>query len=154
MATNANPRAEYKRYMDDELDWTEIQQLHAATLQMSSMCFEYKKLCVTVVTATTTLWISLVHDPIYHSLFFLILLVVIGFWLADSTAYYYQRSVRRRIMEKMESIAVRNNIKSPGTDIEISIRKSLLNESMALYYSLCSMIVMVWLLYIHFNTFV
>ena len=87
-------------------------------------------------------------DPLAHLNFSIAMLVCFGFWLADSTAYYYQRSIRKVMSNKMLAVASRNQI--PDYDykeISLSIFGALFNGSMILYYALLTLIGGGWLVY-------
>ena len=133
----------------DELDKNEIDQLHSAVLQMSKSCFEYKKICVGLLGAAMALIVKLNENPVTDTLFIVALSIVISFWLADSTAYYYQIATRKRMNSIRTEIAERNKIDGYLVkDLELSVTKSLFNGSMKLYYSLATLINVAWLIYI------
>jgi len=137
---------EYKKSCEDELELIEIQQLHEATLQISKSCFEFKKLCVGLIGASVAVLVKLSGNEISHSLFFVPLLICLGFWIADFTAYYYQRSTRAVMNRKLSSIADRNSIVGFQRDqVKISWFKSAFNLSMTLYYVLGLLLIAGWL---------
>lgn len=78
----------------DELDKEQLTQLHNATLKVSDTCFELKKLCATVLVPTATLLALFTDKTLDSSVFIAAILVIVAFWLADSTGYYYQRKLR------------------------------------------------------------
>lgn len=140
---------EYKKTCEDEIDFVEIQQLHEATLQISTSCFEFKKICVGLIGAAFAVLIKLSSNEINHSLFFVPLLLCLGFWIADFTAYYYQRSTRNLMNKKLFSIASRNNIENrQSASITASWLKAAFNLSMSLYYVLGCLITLGWACYI------
>jgi len=139
---------EYKRTCHDELEWAEIEQLHAATLEISKNCFEYKKLCIGLLGVGGALVLKFSDTPLSHTTFLISLLVCIGFWLADATAFYYQRSVRRVMDTKFKEIASRNELPNYDRKItEVSKSMALFNPSMTLYYSLVLVVVGGWVIY-------
>jgi hypothetical protein len=140
---------EYKRCVEDELDWTSVEQLHAATLQISNSCYEYKKVCVSFLTAAVTAFITLNKNGINQNLFILASVVVLGFWLADATAYYYQRKLRLLIEKTKAQIANRNGVenKNLNRNLPKPSLQDLFNLSMTLYYVLLGMSCFGWLLY-------
>lgn len=139
---------EYKRTCHDELEWAEVDQLHAATLEISKSCFEYKKLCVALLGVGAALIIKFSENPVNHLSFVIALVMCAGFWLADATAFYYQRSVRSAMDNKLNSIASRNSVGSyQRVSTETSKWVALFNGSMTLYYSLLVIISCGWLLY-------
>lgn len=128
---------EYKRSCEDELTWSDVEQLHAATLQIGNTCFEYKKLCVVFLAAAITYLAKLEHSSVDGSLFVIASVIIFGFWIADSTAYYYQRVVRRVMDEKKIEIAQRNGISDYLREATtISRLSALFNGSITLYYAL------------------
>lgn len=139
---------EYKRTCHDELEWAEVEQLHAATIEISKNCFEYKKLCVSLLGVGAALLIKFSDNPASHLSFVIALVLCLGFWLADSTAFYYQRSVRNVMSVKFNSIAERNNVGEYKRSLgKPSVRSSLFNGSMTLYYSLVLVILSGWFWY-------
>lgn len=136
---------EYQRSCEDELDWKDVNQLHEAILQISKSCFEYKKLCVGFLGVAMAFMIKLTDTSIDHSLFFVGLVISIGFWIADSTAYYYQRKVRSILDNRMRDIAKRNNyFPYNRTSTEASWWKAFFNTSMSLYYVLIFLALAGW----------
>lgn len=134
---------EYKRTCHDEIEWVEVEQLHTATLEISKNCFEYKKFCVTLLGVGAALLIKFPENSLNHFSFLIALIMCIGFWLADATAYYYQRSVRKAMDSKLNSIALRNNVNNYlRSSTEIPKWKALINESMTLYYVLLLAIIL------------
>jgi len=137
---------EYKKTCHDELNWVEVEQLHAATIEISKNCFEYKKLCISLLGIGAALIIKFATDPFTHTNFGVALLMCIGFWLADSTAFYYQRSIRGVMSKKMTQIATRNKIENyAAKDVTASKVQALFNPSMTLYYALVTVLVICWL---------
>ena len=141
---------EYKKSCEDELELIEIQQLHEATLQISKSCFEFKKLSVGLIGAAIAVLVKLSGNELNHSLFFIPLLICFGFWVADFTAYYYQRSTRSVMNSKLSSIAQRNNIDDfQRGNVTASWFKSAFNLSMSLYYVLGLLLIGGWVSYIY-----
>ncbi len=139
---------EYKRTCEDELDWTDIGQLHDATLQISKSCFEFKKLCVGLIGAALAVLVKLTDSELDYSYFAVPLLICLGFWVADLTAYYYQRSTRKAMDKKLRAIAKRNSLTNYGrNDIEASWFGAAFNLSMSLYYVLACLGAIGWVAY-------
>ncbi len=135
---------EYKRSCEDEIAWANIDQLHAATLQISQSCFEYKKLCVGFLAAAMTVIIKFTENSIDHSLFLIPISIVFGFWLADSTAYFFQRATRKKMETEMSKIESRNQIENENKPYtSVSKFEALFNGSMTLYYVLF-LISLIW----------
>lgn len=137
---------EYKRTCHDELNWVEVEQLHSATIEISKNCFEYKKLCVSLLGVGAALIIKFFTEPFTSVNFGVALLICVGFWLADSTAFYYQRSLRMAMNNRMNQIASRNGVENYATkDITASKLQSLFNSSMTLYYALIAIVILSWI---------
>lgn len=131
----------------DVIDWKIVDQLHDATLKISNDCFEYKKLCVAVVAGVIALMVKFGSEDNLEFVFAVCGLVCLGFWFSDSIAYYYQRSLRRRMTAKLNKIAERNS-----ADVEENIENpkmwsSIFNRSMSLYFVLLAVIFMLWLVF-------
>ena len=135
----------YKKTCHDELDWVEVEQLHTATVEISKNCFEYKKLCITLLGIGAALMIKFAPDPFTSVNFGVALLICLGFWLADSTAFYYQRSIRKVMSSKMSDIAARNKLSAYNREsVENSKVRALFNSSMTLYYTLIALVAISW----------
>ncbi|MFJ3668032.1 hypothetical protein ACIPSE_16430 [Streptomyces sp. NPDC090106] len=78
----------------DELDKDQLDQLHAATVKASEACLELKKLCALIVVPVGAVVASFGDKKPGPSLFVAGLMVILGFWIADSFSYYYQRKLR------------------------------------------------------------
>jgi hypothetical protein len=87
----------------DDLDKEQIEQLHAVTLQVSSNCFELKKLCTTVLIAAGTLIVTLTRRELDDALLVAGLVVVLVFWAADAQSYFIQAKLRSRMKELQET---------------------------------------------------
>lgn len=132
---------------NDVIDWKIVDQLHDATLKISNDCFEYKKLCVAVVAGVIALMVKFGSEDNLEFVFAVCGLVCLGFWFSDSTAYFYQRSLRRRMTEKINKIAERN-----GAALEENIEapemwSSMFNRSMSLYFVLLAVILVLWVFF-------
>jgi hypothetical protein len=138
---------EYKRSAHDELDWAEVDQLHAATLEVSKTCFEYKKLCVGLLGVGAAILAKFSDNPLSHISFAIALIICAGFWFADATAYYYQRLLRKRMIRKMEDIAHRNEVEDYEIDqVSASVTEAIFDKSMSLYFALIGFVLLAWLL--------
>jgi hypothetical protein len=87
-----------KRTFEEEFSWKQIDQLGTATLQFSNHCLEYKKLCVGLTTAVPALLIKLTNNHLDTSIFVAALLIALTFWVIDAQAYFYQESLRVRML--------------------------------------------------------
>ncbi len=140
---------EYKRSCEDELDWASVDQLHEATLQISKSCFEFKKICVGLIGAALAVLVKLTDNHIDHSYFVIPLLICFGFWVADFSAYYFQRRTRNAMNQKLHAIALRNSINNyPNVDLEVTWLSAAFNHSMALYFSLAALGIIGWVAYV------
>ncbi|MQM30540.1 MAG: hypothetical protein CRU78_08395 [Candidatus Accumulibacter phosphatis] len=140
---------EYKRTCEDELDWTSVEQLHEATLQISKSCFEFKKICVGLIGAALAILVKLTGNQIDHSYFIIPLLICFGFWVADFSAYYFQRKTRIAMNKKLKAIAQRNSIDNYQPEhLDVSWRDAAFNHSMSLYYALAALGLIGWLAFL------
>lgn len=136
---------EYKRTCEDELDWASVNQLHDATLQISKSCFEFKKICVGLIGAALAVLVKLTDQSIDHSYFVVPLLICFGFWIADFSAYYYQRKTRIAMNSKLNAIARRNSISNyDAGNLSVTWVSAAFNCSMSLYYSLAALGAIGW----------
>ncbi len=139
---------EYKRNAADEMDWAEVDQLHEATLKISQNCFEFKKLCVAVIGIAAVALGKLTSDTLDPSYFVVPFLVAFGFWIADFTAYYYQRVTRKRMNIRLQAIASRNQLSTDNISIvNVSWSNAMFNLSMSLYFVLMSLSVVGFFLF-------
>jgi len=150
---NKNMENEYKRSCLDEIDWTEIDQLHAAILQLSNSCYEYKKICVTFLGVTITALTAITKGIINDYYFLISIIIIVGFWISDALSYYYQRKLRNIMDKKVGKIAIRNDIQGYeiGT-LKMSRMGALFNHSMILYYMLLGLCIVALLLIEHPQT--
>lgn len=131
---------EYKRTATDEIDWVEVEQLHDATIKISQNCFEFKKLCIALIGVAAVALGKITSDSLDPSYFVIPLLIAFGFWVADFTAYYYQRVTRKRMSARMQAIATRNNVTESDIKVlEVSWFSSMFNLSMSLYFVLMAL---------------
>jgi hypothetical protein len=99
---------EYKKSLEDEIDWKIIDQLHAATLNFSTTSLELKKLFFVVVGIAVPTLIKLAGDGLDLSLFITIYLLSLTFWLLDSFTYFYQEKLREKMDSRFTQIRTRN----------------------------------------------
>ena len=139
----------YTKSCQDELSLIEINQLHEATLQISKSCFEFKKICIGLIGVSATIIVKLTSNSMDNSYFVVPLLICFGFWIADFTAYYYQKSTRAVMNKKLDSIASRHGIDSyVGNENKPNWLQSAFNLSMSLYFVLGLLILIGWTLFI------
>ena len=138
---------EYKKSCADEIDFVSAEQMHAAALQISKTCFDLKKLCVTFLGVSMAFLVTLTDTQVDHSLFTVGLVLIVGFWISDATAYFYQRRLRTRIGICFQEIAIRNNTQAKSVVESVSVLIALFNSSMSLYYVLAILYGGGWLSY-------
>jgi hypothetical protein len=144
----------------DQIDQTNIDQLHKAVLQLSNNCFELKKFCVTVLISAITLIATFTNKQLDPFMFVAGFFVVIFFWILDSQSYYYQEKLRARMKELASEMAKRHSpqlfIDGVGMPLD-KIREerksservltSLFNWSMVFYLALVILVIIVGVLY-------
>ena len=136
---------QYERSCVDEIDFVEADQMHSAALQISQTSFDFKKLCVSLIGAIAAILLKFGDGDLNHEMFVVGMILVIGFWLSDATAYFYQKKLRKSISKRYQLIAARNNQTLDGSTSNPSALRSLFNASMLLYYSLLSLLAAGWL---------
>ncbi|WP_303847346.1 hypothetical protein [Aeromonas sobria] len=128
---------EYKKCYEDEIDWASLEQLHDSTLKISDQCFEYKKLCVGIIGVIVAALLKIEDAEPISTIAKVCLIIGVGFWISDANAYFYQKANRNRMMEKIESIKIRNSVgqnqKEPIPQ-KNSWPRAFFNNSMFLYY--------------------
>ncbi|MGF1878797.1 hypothetical protein L4D77_26375 [Photobacterium frigidiphilum] len=126
---------EYKKGCRDELDWNAVEQLHESTLQISNSCFEFKKLCVGLIGIIVAALIKFGDNGTHILVFLLPLIISIGFWICDSTAYYYQKKNRSLMNKTLNGIATRNQAIGDALPTDAPRwKQAFFNPSMVLYY--------------------
>lgn len=140
---------EYKKSCEDELDWVSVNQLHEATLQISKSCFEFKKICVGLIGGALAILVKLTDSQLSQAYFIIPLIICFGFWIADFSAYFYQRKTRIAMNQKLSAIAKRNSLASyePET-LTVSWFRAAFNHSMSLYYAVAAFGFSGWLIYV------
>lgn len=138
---------EYKKSCADEIGFASAEQMHAAALQISKTCFDVKKLCVTFLGASMAFLVMLTDTQVDHSLFIVALVLIVGFWMSDATAYFYQRRLRARIDACFQEIARRNKAQGKTAVSSVSVWGAMFNSSMSLYYVLGILYVGGWVSY-------
>ncbi|MFI1410511.1 hypothetical protein ACH4Y0_11485 [Streptomyces sp. NPDC020707] len=127
----------------DELDKDQLDQLHAATVKASEACLELKKLCALIVVPVGTIIASFGDKKPGPSLFAAGLMVIFGFWIADSFSYYYQRKLRGAMIPIWQRRANRC-VDSPypfvPTSGAVKPWRAAFNMSMAYYLILAALI--------------
>lgn len=132
---------EYRKSLEDEIDWKIIDQLHAATLNFSTTSLELKKLFFVLIGIAVPTLLKLAGDRLDLSLFITIYLLSLTFWLLDSFTYFYQEKLREKIDNHFTQIRMRNveTTELPDYTLENNrtssgrIWRSLTNNSIKLY---------------------
>jgi hypothetical protein len=144
----------------ETLDKEQIDQLHAATLQVSGNCFELKKLCATVLVAAGTLVASFTDRKLDSSVFVAGLLITVLFWAADSQSYFIQAKMRIRMQKLQERrvsrVASLSGYASNGVGLAAprvrgrvsAVFRSFANASMLFYFMIAFIIVACWMLFL------
>lgn len=148
---------EYKKSLVDTINWNDVEQLHASVLEISKQCFEYKKICVTLIGAISAALLKFNNNQTLSSSLMIIgclsFLISFIFFLCDALAYYYQRKNRQQ-MEKIKSeICLRHKVTYMTKNIEVSLKNSCFNQSMMLYYIIFLISILDIILFIHNKTF-
>lgn len=144
----------------DELDKISIEQLHKAVLQMSSNCFEIKRLCVTVLVASGTLIATFTNKKLDPAMFIAGAVIAIFFWLLDAQSYYYQEKLRARMKTLSEGMATRRGftLQVEGVGMELSEERekwrfapralhAVTNASMGFYLIVVLLMLALWVLH-------
>jgi hypothetical protein len=135
------------RALLDELDKTDIDQLHKAVLQISSNCFELKKLCATVLVSAGTLISTFLGWHLNQALLGGGFIVTAFFWVLDAQSFYYQRKLRDRMDLLNNNIRGRGGMQgSIASGLRVGKWRSMFNESMAFYLILALIFAIVGLL--------
>lgn len=137
---------EYKKSLEDEIDWKIIDQLHTATLNFSATSLELKKILFILVGIAVPSLIKLAGDKLDTSLFVTIYILGLTFWLLDSFTYFYQEKLREKMDKHFGQIKKRNieililtkkieedfTLENNRTSAD-RIKRSLINPSVRLY---------------------
>lgn len=99
---------DYRKSIDDEIDWKLIDQLHNSTLNFSSTSLELKKIFFVLVGIVVPTLIKLANDRLDWSLFITFYVLIPTFWFLDSFTYYYQEKLREMMNKKFADIKERN----------------------------------------------
>lgn len=149
---------EYKRTVEDELDWSLLNQLHAVVLQMGTFCFRTKQVCLTVLVGVVGLIATFTDDKLDPSIFVAGVVIPVGFWFLDSVAYYYQvklRGVMDGIRDRIHGRHADGLLRGPNAEViadartsrpaALRLRDAFFNHSMWLYLFLVVADVVLWL---------
>ncbi len=148
---------EYTRTVEDELDWSLLNQLHAVVLQIGTFCFRTKQICLTVLVGVVGLITALTSDKLDTSIFVAGLLIPICFWFLDSIAYFYQvklRGVMDGVRDRIHKRHSESLLRGPNAEVISDertsrssverVRDAFFNHSMWLYYILIIVDISLW----------
>lgn len=153
--------SEYKKTIEDELDWSLLNQLHAVVLQIGTFCFRTKQVCLTILVGVVGLIIALTSEKLDTSIFVAGFLIPICFWFLDSIAYYYQvklRGVMDEIRDRIKkrhsetilrgsSLEVISDERTNRSSVE-RVMDAFFNHSMWIYYILIAIDCVLWIAFI------
>lgn len=137
--------AEYKKSLEDEIDWKIIDQLHAATINFSTTSLDLKKLLFVLIGLAVPTIIKLAGNKLDNSLFITVYLLGFTFWFLDSFTYFYQEKLREKMDKHFRNIKERNaqkiiiGIKKEDFTLENTrtntgrLKRSAINPSVRLY---------------------
>lgn len=137
----------------------QIDQLHAATLQVSGNCFELKKLCATVLVAAGTLIALLSDRDLDHAIFVGGLVVVLVFWTADAQSYYIQVKLRARMKDLLQvrtgRVSDLSKYVAEGVGLPVGTQRgrcrrvvhAFFNASMLYYFLVATVVSAAWVAY-------
>ena len=147
----------YIKTVEDELDWSLLNQLHAVVLQIGTFCFRTKQVCLTVLIGVVGLITALTSDSLDTSVFVAGLLIPICFWFLDSVAFYYQvklRGVMDDIRDRIQGRHTDEILRSPNVEVIADsrtdrptlkkIQDAFINHSMWLYYLIMVVNCILW----------
>ncbi len=153
---------EYIRTVEDELDWSLLNQLHSVVLQMGTFCFRTKQVCLTVLVGVIGLITALTSDKLDTSIFVAGLLIPACFWLLDSITYFYQvklRGVMDGVRDRIQSRNSNNQLLNQNSEIienyRISsssakrVQNAFFNHSMWFYYLLILVNCILWVAFLN-----
>lgn len=148
---------DYQRTVEDELDWSLVNQLHAVVLQIGTFCFRTKQVCLTVLVGVIGLITALTADKLDTAIFVAGLLIPACFWFLDSVAYFYQvklRGVMDRVRDRIQKRHSDQLLRGQNSEIISNERiassskkkvvDAFFNHSMWLYYILIVTDIVLW----------
>jgi hypothetical protein len=151
---------EYQKSLEDELDWSLLEQLHKVVLQISSFCFHTKQICLTVDVAVVGLLIKFTENRLDTSIFVAALLIPLCFWFLDAVAYFYQVKIRGIMDGIRDRLRKRNSPTLVLADVQRTIAQkrttgsagkrllaAFVNHSMWFYAFLIVTDVVLWILW-------
>ncbi|MFS4429306.1 hypothetical protein [Chryseobacterium sp. S90] len=100
---------EYKKTLEDEIDWKMIDQLHNATNNFSSSSLEFKKIYFVLLGILTPIIFKLANNKFDISLLITPLCLSIFFWILDIITYYFQEDLRARMKDHFKELKKRSS---------------------------------------------
>ncbi len=150
--------ADYIKTVEDELDWSLLNQLHAVVLQIGTFCFRTKQICLTILISVIGIITALTSEELDTSIFVAGLLIPICFWFLDSIAYFYQVKLRGVMDSIRDRINLRHSkglLRGPNAEVisderinrpkAKSVQSAFFNHSMWIYYLIIVIDCVVWL---------
>lgn len=137
----------------DELSKIQIEQLHNITLSISKQSFEIKKL---YIISLTTL-ISIFSLKNINILFLGCLTTTFLFYIVDSFLYFYQRTLRNKMIIEENKIYERNKIENINFRDSLSktnLCSAFFNSSQIIYYIIFSILIFSLILKIIFIKYI
>ena len=133
--------------IEDRLNEIQIEQLHRATLNFSNNSLETKKLCMTVMSAVFTTFVSIYSSFPSDKRWMLkacIIAIPLFFYVVDVVFYFYQDSLREKMIKEENEIRKRHGLElrtfrkkdlTNSKDLTDSKRlgRSLFNKSQIMY---------------------
>lgn len=133
---------EYKKTLEDEIDWKMIDQLHNATNNFSSSSLEFKKIYFVLLGIITPIIFKLANNKFDISLLITPLCLSIFFWILDVITYYFQENLRAKMKNHFKELKKRNSTGTNSNDeytlendrtSKTRLRRSFFNASSMFY---------------------
>jgi len=144
---------EYKKTLEDEIDWKIIDQLHSATSNFSSASIRMKRIYAMILSLTATILLAIAKDDFIMYFVGISLVITLVFWFIDSITYYYQESLREKMNVHFNNISLRNNLPpyvgyvlEQNRGIHGRKSRSFFNHSHCIYYILFGIFILVFVI--------
>lgn len=152
---------DYKKTVEDDIEWKLIDQLHSATLNFSNKSLELKKIYFVLIGIAVPTLIKLANDRLDTSLFVTLYILTLTFWYFDSYTYFYQEKLREKMDMYFSRIKKRHVYSQILTDypkseftIEVErnnkerLWRSITNISVRLYFVLLCFVLIAHILFL------
>lgn len=149
--------ADYERTVEDDLDWSLLDQLHAVVLQIGTFCFRTKQVCLTVLVGVVGLIATFNSDKLDHSVFVAAAVITVCFWFLDSIGYFYQvklRGIMDGVRDRIHKRHADGVLRGPNAEIISDTRTTravgrrivdaFVNHSMWIYFLLIVLDIVLW----------